>query len=75
MEQAKYLVRGYCGDTDGGYDDEYPADTLKEARERAKYLMGESYMRVVESEIAVSYVEILNTQTGEVVADFGEVSK
>lgn len=71
MNEAKYSIRGYCGDTDGGYDDESKADTLKEAKERAKSMMSEEHMRVVESTVPVVYVEIIKNDSGEVVADFG----
>lgn len=70
--EAKYLIRGYCSDSDGGYDDESTADTLKEARDRAKYMMSEEHMRVVESTVPVVYVEVINAKTDEVVLDFGE---
>lgn len=71
MNEAKYTLRGYCADSDGGYDDESVADTLKEAKERARYMMSEEHTRVVESTVPVVYVEIINTKTGEIVADFG----
>ena len=71
MEQAKYSVRGYCSDTDGGYDDEFPAETIKEAKERAKHLMTEEYTRLVESTVPVVYVEVVNNLTGERVFDLG----
>lgn len=71
MEQAKYSIRGYCNDTDGGYDDETVAETLVEAKKRAKYMMTETYTRVVESTVPVVYVEVINNETGERVLDFG----
>lgn len=70
-EQAKYSIRGYCRETDGGYDDESVAETLKEARQRAKAMMSEEHMHIVESTVPVVYVEVVNTQTGEIVLDFG----
>lgn len=70
--EAKYLLRGYCSDSDGGYDDESTADTLKKARERAKYMMSEEHARTVESMVPVTYVEVINAKTDEVVLDFGE---
>ncbi len=71
MDKAKYSVRGYCSDSDGGYDDESSADTLKEAKQRARLMMSDEHMRVVESTVPVIYVEVVNAETGEVVADFG----
>jgi hypothetical protein len=71
MEQAKYSVRAYCTDTDGGYDDEQQAETVKEARERAKRMMTDDYLRVVESTVPVVYVEVINNKTGERVFDLG----
>jgi hypothetical protein len=71
MTETKYAIRGYCGDTDGGYDDESCADTLKEAKQRARNMMSEEHMRVVESTVPVIYVEVVNMEIGEVVADFG----
>jgi hypothetical protein len=71
MEQSKYSVRGYCSDTDGGYDDESPAETLSEAKKRAKYMMSEEHTRIVESTVPVVYVEVINSQTGERVYDLG----
>ncbi len=70
--EAKYSIRGYCSDADGGYDDESYADTLKEAKARARYMMTEEHMRVVETSVPVVYVEIVNLKTDEVVADFGD---
>ena len=70
--EAKYILRGYCSDTDGGYDDESTAETLKEAKERAKYMMSEEHTRIVESTVPVVYVEVINSKTDEVVATFGE---
>ena len=72
MNEAKYSIRGYCHDTDGGYDSEAQADTLKEAKQRARHMMSEEYLRVVESTVPVVYVEIVNLKTDEVVADFGQ---
>lgn len=72
MTESKYLIRGYCADTDGGYDDETVADTLKEARERAKHMMSEEFTRIVESTVPVRYVQVVNAKTGEVVLDFGQ---
>ena len=71
MTEAKYLIRGYCADADGGYDAETEADNLKEARERAKHMMSEEYTRLVESTVPVLYVEVVNAKTGERVLDFG----
>lgn len=72
MEQteAKYLVRGYCGEPESGYDCEAPEDNLSDAYARARYMMSEEYMHVVESASPVSYVEIIRTKTGTVVATF-----
>lgn len=72
MTESKYIIRGYCSDTEGGYDSENFADTLKEAKERARYMMTEEYLRVVESTVPVVYVEVINAKTEEVVLDFGE---
>jgi uncharacterized protein YdaT len=71
MTDAKYILRGYCSDSDGGYDDESTADTLKEARERAKNMLSEEHTRVVESTVPVVYVEVINASTDEVVKEFG----
>lgn len=70
-DKPKYSIRGYCQDTDGGYDDESTADTLNEAKLRAREMMSEEHTRLVESTIPVAYVEIIKTDSGEVVADFG----
>lgn len=70
MSEAKYLIRGYCSDSDGDYDDESQADTLKEAKERAKYMMSEEHTRIVESTVPVVRVEIVNAVSGEVVQDY-----
>lgn len=72
MEKAKYLLRGYCSDSDGGYDDESTAETLKEAKERAKYMMSEEHTRIVESTVPVVYVEVINSKTDEVVFEIGQ---
>jgi hypothetical protein len=72
MTEAKYLVQGFCSDTDGGFDDEAPADTIKEARERAQYMMSDTYTRIVESTVPVVYVRVINAKTGENVLDFGQ---
>ena len=71
MNEAKYSIRGYCLDTDGGYDDESFADTLKEAKERAKYMMTEEHTRIVETTVPIVYVEIVNIKTDEIVRTFG----
>lgn len=70
MTESKYLIRGYCSDTDGGYDDESEAYSLKDARAKAKRMMSDTYTRTVESTVPVRYVEIVNAKTGEVVVDF-----
>lgn len=72
MTEAKYILRGYCSDSDGGYDDDSTAETLKEATERARYMMSEEHMRIVESTVKVVYVEVINAKTDEVVREFGE---
>lgn len=51
MTESKYLVRAYCSDTDGGYDDETVAENLKEAKQRANHFLSETYTRLVESEV------------------------
>lgn len=71
-DESKYLIRAYCKDSDGGYDEEARAETLREAKAKAKYLMTEEHQRIVESWVPVVYVEIINTKTDEIVADFGE---
>jgi hypothetical protein len=71
MTESKYLIRGYCGDTDRGFDSESEADTLKEARNRARYMLSEAYMRVVESEVPVVYAEVIEAKTGAIVDEFG----
>ncbi len=68
---SKYAIRGYCPDSDGGYDSESQADTLKEAKSKARHMMSDEYTRIVESTVKVSYVEIVNLETDEVVSDFG----
>ena len=73
MTESKYLVRGYCSDTDGGYDDESEADTLKEAKAKAKHMMSDTYTRLVESTVSVAYVQVVNAKTGEIILDFGEM--
>ena len=70
-EEAKYSIRAYCGDTDGGYDGESVADTLKEATAKAKEMMTDEYMRVVESSVPVKYVQVIDTKSGEIIRDFG----
>ena len=70
METAKYLVRGYCSDSDGGYDDESQADTLKEAKQRARHMMSDEHTRLVESTVPIIKVEIVNAKTGEIVEDY-----
>ena len=72
MTESKYLIRGYCSDTDGGYDSESEADTLKEARAKAKHMMSDTYTRLVESTVPVVYVQVENAKTGEIVLDFGQ---
>ena len=69
--ESKYSIRGYCGDTDGGYDDESCADTFAEAKQRARYMMSEEHTRVVESTVPVIYVEVINNKTGERLFDIG----
>lgn len=71
MTEAKYSVRAYCRDTDGGYDEESSADTIKEATSRAKEMMTDEHMRVVESTVPVVYVEIVDVKSGEIIRDFG----
>ena len=56
---------------DGGHNDESEADTLKDARAKAKRMMSDTYTRMVESTVPVRYVEVVNAKTGEVVIDFG----
>lgn len=72
VNEAKYIIRGYCSDSDGGYDDESSADTLKEAKQRARYMMSEEHTRIVESTVRVAYVEIINAKTDEIVATVGQ---
>lgn len=73
MEQSKYSIRGYCNDTDGGHDSESEADTLKEAKAKAKHMMSDTYTRLVESTVSVAYVQVVNAKTGEIILDFGEM--
>lgn len=73
MTQAKYTLHGYCSDSDGGYDDESHAETLKEAKEKARYMMSEEHTRIVESTVSVTYVEVLNA-SDEVVFTLGQPS-
>ncbi len=72
MTESKYLIRAYCSDTDGGYDAESEADTLKAAKDRAKHFMSDTYTRLVESTVPVAYVQVVNAKTGEIVLDFGQ---
>ena len=71
-DEAKYSIRGYCADnTDGGYDEESSADTLKEAKERAKYMMTEAHTRVVESTVPIVYVTIQRSNDDDIILELG----
>lgn len=71
-ETAKYHIRGYCSDTDGGYDDESVADTLKNAKMRAKQMMSEEHMRIVETLVPIVYVTIQRYDSDAILFEFGE---
>ena len=51
-----------------GYDADYPADTLAEARRRARHMLTDEYRHLIESEQPMAYVQI--RRGDDVVADF-----
>jgi hypothetical protein len=75
VEQAKYLVRGFCADSDGSYIAESPAETLEEAHEKAKRMMRVKYLRA-DSAVRVTYVEVIATRERDaIVQTFGLPSR
>lgn len=77
---SKYLVTAYStfsvaqGNGDpleivrNGYDADSPADTLREAKRRAKHLLSDEYQKLTESEQPMSYVQILKGR--DVIVDY-----
>lgn len=71
-DKPKYVIHGYCKGSTEGYDDESTADTLKEAKERAKYMMTEEHTRIVESTVPIVYVAIKKHDSDDIILDFGK---
>jgi len=71
IDHAKYVIRGYCSDSDGGYDDESTADTLKEAKAKARYMMSDEHTRIVETTVPVVYVTVQRYDSDDVLFDLG----
>lgn len=71
-DMPKYSIRGYCPGGDGGYDDESTADTLKEAKEKAKYMMSEEHTRIVETTVPVVYVTVQRYDSDDILLEFGD---
>ena len=68
---AKYVIHGYCRGSADGYDDESTAETLKEAKQRARHMMTEEHTRIVESTVPVVYVTIQKYNSDDILLDFG----
>jgi hypothetical protein len=60
-DQSKYLITGYVNPdaTEKGYDADREADTLKDAKREAKYMLSERYMLDCESTQMIKRVQIL----------------
>ncbi len=73
-DKPKYAIHGYLADhsTCEGYDEESTADTLKEAKERARQMMTEEHMQIVESSVPIVYVAIKRYDSDEILLDFGK---
>ena len=69
-DKPKYSIHGYRSDnTDGGYDDESTAETLKEAKDRAKYMMSEEHTRTVEATVPVVYVTVQRYNSDDILLE------
>ena len=75
-DKPKYSIQGYLAGSSPveGYDDESVADTLKEARERAKAMMTDEHARIVESTVPIVYVQVRPYGTDIVLLEFGQPS-
>ena len=59
-DKPKYIILGfYTENTFDGSDAESPADTLVEAKRRAKCMMTPAYQRVCESSRPITRVQII----------------
>ncbi len=66
----RYRVEGYSTpDTDRGYDREVYADTLTEARSKARRLLTVEEQRLTESSGRLSYSRVVDTRSGDVMAE------
>ncbi|MDO8632791.1 MAG: hypothetical protein Q7R41_20100, partial [Phycisphaerales bacterium] len=63
----RYRLEGYTTpDTSRGYDAENEADTLKEARQKARHMLSPEWQRLTESSGPLSYVRIVDTRSESV---------
>jgi hypothetical protein len=53
-----YQLQGFQGSTERGYDAERTAETLKDARKEAKYMLSEEYRRASEASRKLATVQI-----------------
>jgi len=60
-EHAKYRIEGYCcpDDADKGYDSCAEADTIKEAKSKARYMLTEEHRKAAESTVPISLCRIM----------------
>ena len=55
----QYYLYGYqSGEANGGADAECSADTLKDAKAQAKYMLTDAYRRASEASECIKYVQV-----------------
>lgn len=66
-----YQIQGFQGSTQNGYDAERSAETLKDARKQAKYMLSDTYRQASEASEKITTVQIW--RNGELIDEVGAI--